>query len=618
MPYDPNDVSSLPANVQKMSPKRRRQWSAVFNSTHAKCAGQKDCEAQAFRNANGVAKSLSLIDDIAEGKVEKDFDPRTLGIEIANIQTIFEDLGLSSLDFDNDAPQTKDAQNDDLEAEIVKAMYDSGSDANANDEEPDPEDEDEEDEDEIENKKKKAVVSVSSSATLSEQQAEAEKCMAEGIYYGWPVASGAPVKSFSEWDDYEKLQKVQQQVDDLSWRFQRITDNIMRDPNMSPQDKATAVERAAKEFGQRAVVDSAMKSKKKQSKGLLQRAVDSVRGYSNPDPFLANATFRIEKNAVTGQERWFSVYSNKWKDREGEILPESAHKSYVNYVQRTGNYPELQLWHTPGTRIGVADFVDYDTEGFAVASGTFDTGTEHIVQNLKAMPYPLAMSHGFNYTRSLYDNQNKVYGDYTTDEISILPAESVANTATLFLTKEIGMTLPRKQFLIDAGADPETISRVESGLKVMSTKLNEQGVAYRAVEDPAPQTAPATTTTPTAEAKKEDGQQAEASDTTETPTPDPVLAAIQALGTKIDSIGATVAEQADEIKALKATDDEKIAAQFKSKAPTRGASQKDSESKDTEIDKELADAMTKALEDEGGPAAVYARQAAEKFGLPVS
>lgn len=58
MPYK-LDGSDAPANVQKLPAKKRRMWIRIWNSAFSKCQseGGKDCEASAFRQANGVVKS---------------------------------------------------------------------------------------------------------------------------------------------------------------------------------------------------------------------------------------------------------------------------------------------------------------------------------------------------------------------------------------------------------------------------------------------------------------------------------------------------------------------------------------------------------------------------------
>lgn len=60
MPYSGPDDKKLPANVLKMGKSARTQWVEVFNGAHASCmkegGKESDCEASAFKQANGVMK----------------------------------------------------------------------------------------------------------------------------------------------------------------------------------------------------------------------------------------------------------------------------------------------------------------------------------------------------------------------------------------------------------------------------------------------------------------------------------------------------------------------------------------------------------------------------------
>jgi hypothetical protein len=68
MPYsgadDPNIPKTIPAG-------KRAQWAAVWNSTYAACqkAGGKDCEARAFRTANGVIKEQTEEQSMAKTSI---------------------------------------------------------------------------------------------------------------------------------------------------------------------------------------------------------------------------------------------------------------------------------------------------------------------------------------------------------------------------------------------------------------------------------------------------------------------------------------------------------------------------------------------------------------------
>lgn len=87
MPYSASDVSALPANVQAMPARQRRQWAQVWNSAYAaaKKAGKsdKDAEASAFAQANGVVAKLAahstFADDSGGHWVTIDGNPVLLG-----------------------------------------------------------------------------------------------------------------------------------------------------------------------------------------------------------------------------------------------------------------------------------------------------------------------------------------------------------------------------------------------------------------------------------------------------------------------------------------------------------------------------------------------------------
>lgn len=57
MPYT---MASLPDNVKRLSEQKQRQWLSVWNSAFSRCEkdGEGDCEASAFRQANGVVFSV--------------------------------------------------------------------------------------------------------------------------------------------------------------------------------------------------------------------------------------------------------------------------------------------------------------------------------------------------------------------------------------------------------------------------------------------------------------------------------------------------------------------------------------------------------------------------------
>lgn len=198
--------------------------------------------------------------------------------------------------------------------------------------------------------------------------------------------------------------------------------------------------------------------------------------------------FRVFKDA-SGAWRWLAVYSNNLYDREGEVIPLEEHKEYVAWADATRGYPELWLWHTPGTRVGQADLLDVTSEGFAVASGTFDADKQSAAKALAAIA-DLGVSHGFSY-EDLYDG---VYRGIRTNEISPLPMEAAANQWTTFLSQEAAsMFSPEKKEFLSRVLGADAVGLLEGQLAAARAKATEQGIAFKdvlAALEPAPDPPP--------------------------------------------------------------------------------------------------------------------------------
>lgn len=201
-----------------------------------------------------------------------------------------------------------------------------------------------------------------------------------------------------------------------------------------------------------------------------------------------NAFMTFKDN--NGDLRWLSVYSNKFRDSDliPEILSEASHLDFVKQIdEKTAEYPELWLWHIKGTRWGVADFIGYDSNGFAIASGTVDKGKEYIAKNLENLHGEnLAVSHGFsNIERD--SNDPTIITRYTTLEISPLPFSAAANKYTDFIVINGGESvkmLPKdkKQFLQNLGISEDEIMNIESELQKSSQNLHQQGIESKEAE----------------------------------------------------------------------------------------------------------------------------------------
>lgn len=206
---------------------------------------------------------------------------------------------------------------------------------------------------------------------------------------------------------------------------------------------------------------------------------DSADTYREIEP---SRQFALYKDTA-GELRWFAWMSNKWRDRDNpaEIIEEKAHQEYVAWVDKTKNFPEAWLWHTPGTRWGVADVVDY-TDGFLVVSGTVDKGMETVAESMEGED--LGVSHGFRYRHS--DKDQGIIGWYRSFELSPLPPDAAANqwTSMDMIGKEVdmGFNQAKREFLVDKLGEAR-VNLLEDDTKGMRQALEKAGVESKEIED---------------------------------------------------------------------------------------------------------------------------------------
>lgn len=219
--------------------------------------------------------------------------------------------------------------------------------------------------------------------------------------------------------------------------------------------------------------------------GIGQAEMEDLSGVSFKELGLpddspeSTSAFSAFKNA-SGQWRWLAVTTNKYEDREGEIFSERAHKAYVAYVDESKDYPELWLWHTPGTRCGKGDLVDY-CDGFVIHSGYFDAGKEDIAQSLARKSMELRVSHGYQYLEG--DEKDGIYDVYKTFEVSPLPAGVEANAWTTFETnlkevKLMGFNEKKRAFLVEHMGE-ERVSSLEGRLGELAKEIEASGVSFK-------------------------------------------------------------------------------------------------------------------------------------------
>lgn len=405
-----------------MSTAKRRRWVAIWNSTFASCrktGSVKLCETRAFRIANGTVKELDM-----------------------------DALGMLT--------------------ELQKAYAAEGGQA-------DPE---------------KAALMEGVIADLKAKKAgeQAHVCnkgcgdKCSDLVEKYIPIGGAT--SFAEFDDFERAQAQEFHVKENSAVFRLIVNNIFDHPEMNLSQKATAVINAATELSTRVKENP----DDVEAKSLLDRVKGLFTGRNETeqpkpfDPGEAEGTFVSYKDA-SGVWRWMIINTNKFKDREDEIFTEASHKEYIAAVERTGEWPELWLWHTPGTRMGQANLVDY-VNGFVVHAGEYDPGFEDVAERLSKMK-DLGVSHGFVFPEG--DEEDKVYDHYRTFELTVCPGRRSANiwgTEFESFTKEVkmGFSDDKRKFFVEALGE-ERVVALETKLPALEKELEGEGVNFKDLVD---------------------------------------------------------------------------------------------------------------------------------------
>lgn len=146
----------------------------------------------------------------------------------------------------------------------------------------------------------------------------------------------------------------------------------------------------------------------------------------------------IGKSSITlfksadGTLYWVGVPTNKYIDKDGDIISDAAHQDFVRALKSNEvPLPELRLWHIP-VAVGKSTWVDYDDRGFLVAGGTvfknYQNLVESIVTNGNDVP---GMSHLV--PAGMYErDESGTITKYRSIEFSLLPNKKAANGLTTF------------------------------------------------------------------------------------------------------------------------------------------------------------------------------------------
>lgn len=224
-----------------------------------------------------------------------------------------------------------------------------------------------------------------------------------------------------------------------------------------------------------AIVKSAFGFEEKEATEVVKEGVAASTSTSQRVAF----TF---KEMGDGRIRFFCWPSNNFKDKHNECIPAYAHKEFVAFSDKVGQYPELWLWHTPTTKFGSVDWME-ESVGFLAASGLIDIGKEQFAKNLSKIE-GLGMSHGM---KALITNDGTILL-YRSNEFSVLPEDSAASVAggTGFVVlsegEDMAFSDKKKTFLKDvAGYSDEEIVGLEKQTETMSASLKALGYEWKEV-----------------------------------------------------------------------------------------------------------------------------------------
>lgn len=173
--------------------------------------------------------------------------------------------------------------------------------------------------------------------------------------------------------------------------------------------------------------------------GVLERIWKGIQGIITPSKEKSDL---LIFKGDDGKTYWLATFTNNFKDLEGEIITERAHKDYeMRLDMKLTPMPELWAWHTQGTKHGQADMVWYEDHN-QHALGHFDDSVEAEKAIAFYRKNPVKLSHGF--IAPEWGFKDGVYSAYNTFEISTLPPFAAANPYTSF--EEIkSMPVPEKR-----------------------------------------------------------------------------------------------------------------------------------------------------------------------------
>lgn len=278
----------------------------------------------------------------------------------------------------------------------------------------------------------------------------------------------------------------------------------------TPEEKASALSNLAVTSVRAGFLDFALAIADTLPEKAKEKIVDMIKAYTEDDEEEDedeeyNKSFVQFKQDDKGQYWFIGLYSNKFKDRQEEILSEKAHQEYVEWTKATGIKPPVTLYHQPKmeegfwTKVMVAyekgmistpamnallkdlykEYAIGETEtvffsnGFVgVVAKVYDDRVQW-VKNMIEMKKDWGMSHGF----VSFKMDANICERYRSFEFTVLLRSRAANVETFSLFMEKQMDKKDKEILdqIQKG----TAEQIEQATEERREVLESAGTEFK-------------------------------------------------------------------------------------------------------------------------------------------
>lgn len=318
-----------------------------------------------------------------------------------------------------------------------------------------------------------------------------------------------------------------------------------------------------------------------------------------------------------GNARWLTHSSNAFEDFDHELFTTKALEEAVEYADKTGERGPLMFFHIPGTEVGQCDYQAMAGR-FLIESGTFlDTPLgAKALEYLQETEDEHQVSIGYEYRAG--DEEDGVYDWLRVKERSFLPYGTAANPWTDFkLIGEKEMD-QRHQEALEKVFGKELATGIIAGAEERTKEL-EANVAFKAKT-------PAAMAEDMADGGTDDNQEdangkkippkKKESEEEAPPAFSPeqftqlatLLTDLSSQVEKISGIETVVTSLQEEIKELKKSDDEKIAAQMSPRFDPSKQGVRPSESNSNVLDEKTLTALKHISEENQEPEKSPAQQ----------